>query len=129
MRWTAIVVLSLAAGLVWRIRRTNLRVTVVGSSMEPGLPHGTQVFTKRVPPQQLASGDIVVLPEPGSGQLIIKRIAAVGGEPAPEPMDGDPRVPRDMVVLLGDNPSHSHDSRHFGYVPARHIRGRVVRVA
>ncbi|WP_396703274.1 S26 family signal peptidase [Microbispora sp. H10836] len=30
--------------------------------------------------------------------------------------------------MLGDNAGHSTDSRHFGYVPATGLVGKVVRV-
>lgn len=30
------------------------------------------------------------------------------------------------VLLLGDNPEHSTDSRHFGRIPITSVRGKVV---
>ncbi|MFE0420954.1 S26 family signal peptidase [Streptomyces sp. NPDC058953] len=114
-------------GALWRVRRTFTHVTVVGQSMTPALPEGTRVLLRRVPPDQLATGDIVVLPEPDSGQLIVKRIAAIGGESTPAGINAGAVVPYGMVAVLGDNPAWSHDSRDFGYVPTRRIRGRVER--
>ncbi|URZ99705.1 S26 family signal peptidase [Streptomyces lydicamycinicus] len=38
-----------------------------------------------------------------------------------------PRVPDDSLVLLGDNPQHSVDSRNFGFYPVERVLGTVVR--
>ena len=35
-------------------------------------------------------------------------------------------VPRGHVWLQGDNPLHSHDSRHYGTVPVGLILGKVT---
>jgi signal peptidase I len=37
-------------------------------------------------------------------------------------------VPAGHYFVMGDNRSNSHDSRHWGYLPADHLKGRVVRV-
>ena len=37
-------------------------------------------------------------------------------------------TPDRRVVLAGDNPAESHDSRGFGALPLAYLRGRVVRV-
>ena len=42
---------------------------------------------------------------------MVKRAVAVGG---------------DGVLLLGDNPDQSTDSRHFGRVPVTSVRGKAV---
>lgn len=57
---------------------------------------------------------------------VIKRIAALPGDPAPPGLAG-PAVPAGMVALLGDNPPQSLDSRDFGYVPVDRLYGVVVR--
>jgi len=58
-------------------------------------------------------GDIVVARHPFRTDLtLVKRVAAVRE-------DGQCR-------LEGDNPSESTDSRSFGFVPAKHILGRVT---
>lgn len=66
---------------------------------------------------------------------MIKRVAAVPGEVLPasvlarpgETRAGGTVVPPGRFVLLGDSPRDSLDSRFFGYVPATHVIGRVVR--
>jgi signal peptidase I len=62
---------------------------------------------------------------PGHGlEWLVKRLAAGPGEPAP---DDDRVVPADRMVLLGDNPAHSTDSRQVGYFAASDLLGVVVR--
>ncbi|WP_246126761.1 S26 family signal peptidase [Embleya hyalina] len=142
--------------LLVRTRGRVLRVRVVGWSMQPAIEPGDEVLARRVPPESLAVGDLVVLagphlaPElrialaegrpapPGSvvwdppngsarrsSPLIVKRIAAVGG-PRASGADGE-HPPPAHLLLLGDNPEYSVDSRHYGSVPADRILGRVVR--
>jgi signal peptidase I len=38
------------------------------------------------------------------------------------------RVPKDMLVVMGDNRSNSCDSRAFGPVPGSNITGKVVKI-
>jgi signal peptidase I len=63
----------------------------------------------------------------------IKRVAAVPGERVPSGLEpalshlvGKP-VPPDQLVLLGDNRNASVDSRRYGFIPAEHLLGIVVR--
>ncbi|MEN3539172.1 S26 family signal peptidase [Microbispora sp. ZYX-F-249] len=61
---------------------------------------------------------------------IVKRVAAVPGDPVPDSVPrraGETLVPAGCLVLLGDNPDESVDSRHFGYVPANSMVGKVIR--
>ncbi|MEU8380806.1 S26 family signal peptidase [Streptosporangium sp. NPDC048865] len=60
---------------------------------------------------------------------VVKRVAAVPGDPVPASVPrraGEPSVPDGYLVLLGDNPGQSLDSRHFGYVPVTDVVGKVV---
>lgn len=66
-------------------------------------------------------------PEPAADR-VVKRVAARPGDPVPPGIGTtDPTVPADMVVLLGDNPAESADSRQFGLVPAELVIGVVLR--
>jgi signal peptidase I len=64
---------------------------------------------------------------------VIKRVAAVPGDPRPKawlPATRQPteaHVPTGKLVLLGDNPDWSNDSRQMGYFPAEQLLGVVVR--
>jgi nickel-type superoxide dismutase maturation protease len=58
------------------------------------------------------TGDIVAAPDPRSPErTVLKRAGAVGPQ---------------GVLLLGDNPAQSTDSRHFGRIPVASVRGKVV---
>lgn len=108
-------VLSAAAAVVtmgllamWRWRPT--RVEVVGDSMLPTLIPGDRLL---VVARRPGRGDLVALPDPRDpARLLIKRaveVSASGG-----------------VVLRGDNPGASTDSRDFGPVPASSVAGVAV---
>jgi signal peptidase I len=134
-------VLALAgAGVAW-LRRNWAVITVVGPSMEPTLHEGDRVAVRRTSGTLVSSGDVVVVrrpsgkpgwPETPAGteddRRMVKRVAAVGGEPVPDgvPMD-DAVVPHGQLVLLGDNLAASFDSRMAGYFPTTFVYGRVVR--
>lgn len=70
---------------------------------------------------------------PGPAALLIKRVAAVPGDPVPRDrvaaLAGVPEryVPHGRLVLLGDNPAASFDSRHRGYFAAADVVGTVWR--
>ena len=116
----AVAGVALAAGAA---RRVLLVVTVEGTSMTPTYPPGTRLLVVRTPVARARTGAAVVfrLPpvERGGAEppLIVKRVAARAGDPVPPAVrdavgtrDGG-RVPRGSVVLLGDDPATSTDSR------------------
>ncbi|MGY5135839.1 signal peptidase I [Streptomyces nigrescens] len=143
-------------------------VTVRGVSMAPAYRDGDRVLVRRT--ARPTRGQVLVVERPavhtqwpsgplpagagaravGRRQWLIKRLAALPGDPVPvsaSPMarprpprvaepglstsslarPGPPRVPAGSLVLLGDNPQHSVDSRHFGFYPADRVLGTVVR--
>ena len=123
-------------------------VTVRGESLLPTYRPGERLVLRRTPPRSLRTGQVVVLTEAGhsaplSGPrapvdgagpyLIIKRVAALPGDPIPR--DTVPalrtapgtRVPTGHLVVLGDNADHSHDSRHSGYLTTDRLLGVVLR--
>jgi len=126
-------------------------VSVVrGSSMTPGIVDGDRILVDHLSYVfgDVRRGDVAVLRCPvDESQDYIKRVVAVAGdrvhiedgvvwvngEPVREPYvaEPDPRSKLDEVVapghffVLGDNRAHSADSREFGQVARRLLRGRV----
>jgi nickel-type superoxide dismutase maturation protease len=87
------------------------RVVVSGRSMEPTLAPGDRLLVIRW--GRVHPGDVVAVRDPrGTRRVLVKRVAAV--------LDAG-------VVLRGDNPTASTDSRSFGPVPPTAVLGRVVR--
>lgn len=103
-----------------------------------------------------ARGDVVVLepPEPTDevAAVLLKRVVALPGEVVevrdghvhiddrvvdekwaslamgPGPAFGPVRVPRQSVLVLGDNRGNSRDGRAFGFVSLDHVLGRATHV-
>jgi signal peptidase I len=113
------------------LRRRALIITVQGNSMSPTYFSGDRLLVRRG--RECRVGDVVVFqtPEPikGSPPMLVKRVAAVAGDPVPDlvrPRIGDALVPSGRFVVLGDN-AHSLDSRRLGYIHTDALRGVVVR--
>ncbi|MEU6407357.1 S26 family signal peptidase [Microbispora sp. NPDC046933] len=137
---------ALSAAAVTAVRRTLRVVEVQGESMEPGLWPGDRVLVRRLRPgrsgRRVRRGDIVVISRVGPGEgivldggtnLVIKRAAAVAGDPIPPGFEalgealGEVHVPPGRLLVLGDNPSRSTDSRQWGLLPESRIAGVVLR--
>ena len=128
-------------------------VEVKGASMNPTLSAGDRLLLNRFTylhrePQR---GELVVLRDPETGDLIVKRIvgmpcetvlmqneaAYVNGHRLIEPYTSTLRrpdysplgkatvIPRDHYFVLGDNRTRSLDSRAFGSVPRASILGLI----
>lgn len=128
----------------------TFRMGVVrGDSMLPTYVNG-QVVLMRHWGQPLRRGDVVVVRK--DNDMIIKRVYRLPGEEITDPIvmnmtyqynlqdyyeqplaDKEKGrrhrlfVPEGYLVILGDNPSVSEDSRLFGPVPQRDVLGIVVR--
>ncbi|MFI7638336.1 signal peptidase I [Nonomuraea sp. NPDC049400] len=133
---------------VMMLRAQFVIVTVEGDSMAPLLRPGDQLVVRRKGLEQIRAGDIVVLEPPdsrgGPGRSesvglrgrhwVIKRAAALPGEPVPEGLTYAPDVPREAIVpagrlfVLGDNAINSIDSRAYGSVPGRDVLGVVIHI-
>jgi signal peptidase I len=110
------------------VGRWFLVVQVSGPSMLPTLRDGDRVLVRRVPGSAVRTGQIVVLAGPGSLGLLIKRVAAVPGEPTPRYVPGAPAVvPDGTLVLLSDNRLGGVDSRTVGLFPTAGLAGVVRR--
>ncbi|MFD8379334.1 S26 family signal peptidase [Streptomyces sp. NPDC059679] len=140
-----------AAIVLWLSRRWAV-VTVRGPSMEPAYRDGDRVLVRRSPSPR--RGQVVVVEQAAgrqSGQRqplsaaagavavagrawLIKRVAAVPGDPVPREAgpalaeSAGRRVPEGALVLFGDNAAVSVDSRTLGFFPRNRILGVVVRV-
>lgn len=119
----------------WALRRLRI-ATVAGESMAPTFRHGDRVLIRRTSAGALRRGDVVMIAMATSRhesrqKWIIKRVAALPGDLIPAEVPRSPRtrdrVPAGMLLVLGDNPDFSIDSREFGYVPANGVFGRVTR--
>lgn len=97
----------LASGaLGWRFLH---RVRVSGPSMLPTLRDGDRLLVRAT--RRLHPGDVLVLHDPDEpGRLVVKRAASVDAH---------------TVVVLGDNPAASRDSRTYGPVRRELVVGRA----
>ena len=149
----ALIALFSFASYLFFSRVVVTAVEVKGASMYPTLAAGDRLLLNRFAylhrdPQR---GEMIVLKDPETGDLIVKRIvglpcetvvmqnhsAFVNGHRINEPyaeisgrMDKMPLgkatvVPRDCYFVLGDNRARSVDSRVFGPVPRSSILGVI----
>ena len=108
---------------MWRARGP-WRALVSEGSMRPALEPGDWLLadpTVRAWPRR---GSIVVVREPGSELLVVKRVAARPGDVV-RTTDGPIRLAPDQAWLLGDDRAHSIDSRTYGPVPLERLVARA----
>ena len=123
---------------------------VKGDSMEPSLKNGEMVLYLRVG-EEYKVGDVVSVRVP-EGEYYVKRVIAAAGdtidlrdgkvyideEPLEEkyikgetvPKEGAVRYPftlkEGQIFVMGDNREISKDSRSFGVVGKRQIKGKIL---
>ena len=78
-------------------------------SMEPTLERGSYIIGRRIY-SNLETGDIILFRH--NGKLLVKRVAAVGGDTA-EKNGISMTVPEARCYFLGDNADSSYDSRYW----------------
>lgn len=146
----AVLVAALALG--WWVRGNLVSsYRVVSDSMLPTLCAGDQVLVdKRVGPEDLRHGDLVVVRAPDDGRLVVKRVVGlpgdrleirdallfVDGRRVREPyvdhdsidalFYGPKRVPPRQIWVMGDNRAASIDSRDYDGVAYESVEGRVL---
>jgi nickel-type superoxide dismutase maturation protease len=104
----ASLVTALAVGLVWLRPR---RFVVSGTSMLPTLRPADRLLVART--HSPRAGDLVVIRDPRfTERLLCKRVVSADSR---------------HVVVRGDNPEASTDSRAFGPVPDEWVVGVVLR--
>jgi signal peptidase I len=136
---TLAVPVAVLAGVTWCLRRRYAVVAVQGRSMRPTYRAGDRLLVRRTGTGSIRRGQVVVFaessdarPAPPAG-WIIKRAIAVPGDPVPQDRVAALRsvteeyVPAGRIVVIGDNPALSFDSRHFGYVTGDRVLGVVLR--
>ncbi|QYC44224.1 signal peptidase I [Nonomuraea coxensis DSM 45129] len=140
-----LILLGVVAGVVAVARRRLVVVQVSGQSMLPTYRPGDRVLVRRVAGAKLGRGQVAVfesaqegrwrtgpLPAPKDARWLIKRVAALPGDPVPPEVaravdaPEGALVPGGRLVVIGDG-SLSADSRHWGYLPADRVLGVVVR--
>lgn len=88
-----------------------LGYVISGDSMSPTLNEGDAVLIK--PNAKPRVGDIILARHPYKTSVkIVKRVSEI--------------LPDGALILIGDNPVESTDSRSFGSISRDHIIGRVV---
>lgn len=96
---------------------------------------------------KILHNDIVIFKSPQTNQLLIKRVLATEGDlinfidPNTISINGEvlhisdskkylfedfTKIPKHAIFLLGDNRSHSTDSRDFGFVTIDRVQGKVL---
>lgn len=147
--WYALILVAalvavLAAAVVVARRRLVV-VQVSGMSMWPTYRPGDRVLVRRAAARQVRRGEVVVfepagrsgwgtgpLPAPQAAVWVIKRVAALAGDPVPAEVaaavkaEPGAAVPEGALVVVGDGTS-SADSRMWGYLPADRVLGVAVR--
>ena len=86
------------------------RFRVEDTSMRPVVQPGDRLLVGRW--LRARRGDLIVFRDPQyPSAFVLKRVAAI--------------EPTGNLVVRGDNPNVSRDSRHFGPIPPRLVVGRV----
>ncbi len=101
---------ALALGAAVALLRPVGRVEVAGGSMRPALEPGDRLLVVRR--RSYRPGAVVAVADPRDGRLLVKRVTAVDGAGG--------------LVVTGDVPDASTDSRTFGPVPHALVRGQAV---
>ena len=112
--------------LVRRARRGPWRAEVVGESMAPALQPGDWLLVDPTSARWSRRGSVVVVREPGSGIVVVKRIAGRPGDSVVGQDGSSTLLGESEAWLASDAPDASVDSRRYGPVDAEHLLGRVA---
>lgn len=122
-RWLAVPAAT-ATAVFLLLRFIFLIGYVPTESMEPTLHQGSYILGIRCC-GDLETGDIVIFEH--NGRLLVKRIAAVGGE-AIVHAGQELLVPNGCYYMLGDNALNSFDSRYWDdpFIPQERIKAKLI---
>jgi signal peptidase I len=122
------------------VRRRFVVTRVVGDSMEPVLFERQRVLVRRAVVDAVKTGGLVVFTLAsvrsqleGDPPWMVTRAVAASGDPVPhESIPPSVRamhthVPARQLVVRGDNPTRSFDSRRTGFIDGSALLGVVVR--
>lgn len=111
-------------------------IRVSGDSMLPTFKNGERLLVSKAYwlIGDIQKNDVVVLRNPNTNEIIIKRVYRLPGEEVEFPyipMDysiskGPYVVPDNTLYVLGDNLDVSEDSRKFGPFDRNDVMGKVV---
>lgn len=146
--WFAAAIAALLLAQLFAVEPVRVR----SNSMAPSLPSGAVLIVDKLTyhVREPRRGDVIVTNDPRTGESIVKRVVAIGGDSVglddgalvvngarviEHDIDnagmqgfyfGPDIVPPGDVFVLGDNRADSIDSRTFGPIAVDDIDGRVV---
>ena len=90
-----------------------IKYVIKGNSMFPTLRSGDKIFVNRIAYilSKPKIDDIVAVKDPRDRKVLIKRIK---------------KIDNAKFFILGDNKTHSTDSREFGMIEKKDIIGKIV---
>lgn len=124
------------------------------NSMEPVLHNGQTILVNKLAYKSFFNtgklpkeNDIIIFRTPIDNKLVVKRCRLLPGESVNISREGwlliddqeffltssqkdrlilNPVIPDDYIMVLGDNPFHSVDSRDYGFISSSRILGKVI---
>jgi signal peptidase I len=124
---SAILAFAWDAGvLARRARRGPWRVEVAGASMVPTLRPGDWLLVDPTPGRWPRRGALVVVREPDSDVVVVKRLAGRPGDQVARPAGPPTLLGPNEAWLASDAPDVGIDSRRYGPVDVERLLGRVA---